>query len=1518
MLRRSTTLGCAALLALSLPAPAQDTQEERDRGFLTALIEDNLEAPGLSVRIDGFEGALSSEASLDALTVSDDAGPWLRLEDVVLDWNRSALFRGRLEVSALTAALIQMDRAPLPAEGVEALPDAGSSGLSIPDLPVAIEIGLIRADRIELGAPLLGQPLAMTLEARAQLADGSADVALIGERLDGVAGRFDIDAAFEAPDQRLTLDLSVVEEAGGIAATLLQLPGAPAISLTVAGAGPLDAFAADVALASEGQDRLSGQVTLDGVEAGQQLTVDLGGDLSPLLAPRYQPFFGTDTTLAAQALLLSEGGTRLEDLNISTEALSLTGAATIGADGWPSVLDIDGTIAAADGTPVVLPTADAPSVQSVRFAMRHDAAQSEDWALDLTVDTLRHPVVDVQRADVSARGQLQRDGGTVTGAVADLSLSGGGLVFADPALADAVGSEAEVSTKITWSPDAPIRLDNLRLRGPALAASGDLAIATDGSPLAITLDLAAQIVDLRRLAALTGQADLAGQADLSLSGGLGLGGAFDLTAEGRVADLRTGISQADGLLAGATDIAVTARRNETGTFLDQVTLDNPQLGIAGRATLLAEDAPARNQGNGGEAVLDVRLADGALLDPRLAGAVSAQLDLSEQAGIWSGTAALRAPQGVAMDVSGALTGPAPDVDLTLTVPDLEPFAPGVPGSARVRGRAFAREGVWSVDAALEGPYDLTAQIAGPVTGNRPEITYSARLPDASAAVPALASVPPLAGPVTLQGTLAQEGAAWVTDTRVTAPEDVTIRARGPVTGPAVKIDVAATVPRVEAFVPTVSGTLSLHGTLRQMGDDWAVTARATGPYEARATVDTILTETPLAVDFSLRLPRLADVAPGVPGGLDLSGRAVQEAFGWRATVEGTGPYDAALTATARLPEAGPEVTLSARVPNARAIAPQLSGPLTLGAQAQQRDGIWSVEADAAGPFGATVTANARLPETGAEVRAEANLPNAAALAPQLRGPLRVVAEAAQRQGVWRAEATANGPFGANLDLSGIVAGAPLDLRVDLAVPDIEPIAGDISGPLRVIGTVAQPGTDYRVDLRVDGPSGTRADVAGGIAPNGTLDLAVQGSAPLGLANAGLTGQRLSGTAAFDLTVAGAPSVDAVRGTIRTSDAAVSLPTLGNALDPIAATVTLGGGRAQVDARAELQTGGIVTISGPVALTAPFDADLRAQFGVILQDPRLYTAAVEGDLALTGPLTGGAVLSGLVSIEEAEIVVPSSGLTAIGDLPPVQHLYSPRPVRRSLALAGLRADGRRAETNGGGGGGASFGLDLVVRADGRIFVRGRGLDAELGGQLRVTGTTIAPVTAGAFELVRGRLDILEQRFNLDEGTISFQGDLTPYVRLVAITEADALTASIAVEGPADDIGVTFSSTPDVPQEEILAQIFFGRGLDQLSPLQALQLANSVAVLAGRGSGGLLDNLRGSAGLDDLDITTDAEGNTAVRAGKYVSDNVYTDIQVDGSGDATISLNLDLTPNLTVRGSAGANGESSLGIFFEKDY
>ena len=207
---------------------------------------------------------------------------------------------------------------------------------------------------------------------------------------------------------------------------------------------------------------------------------------------------------------------------------------------------------------------------------------------------------------------------------------------------------------------------------------------------------------------------------------------------------------------------------------------------------------------------------------------------------------------------------------------------------------------------------------------------------------------------------------------------------------------------------------------------------------------------------------------------------------------------------------------------------------------------------------------------------------------------------------------------------------------------------------------------------------------------------------------------------------------------------------------------------------------------------------------------------------------------------------------------------------------------------------------------------------MGGSFRITGTPRNVVPIGNLELIRGRVDLLGNRFDLTEGLVELQGSLVPVIRLVAETERDGITTRIIIDGEIRDPEITFESSPELPQEEVLSQLLFGRGLGNISPLQAAQLANAIAVLAGRGGDGIIGNLRESAGLDDLDLTTDDDGNIELRAGRYLSENLYTDVSVGESGTSTINLNLDITDSLRARGSVGSDGESSLGVFFERDY
>lgn len=508
-----------------------------------------------------------------------------------------------------------------------------------------------------------------------------------------------------------------------------------------------------------------------------------------------------------------------------------------------------------------------------------------------------------------------------------------------------------------------------------------------------------------------------------------------------------------------------------------------------------------------------------------------------------------------------------------------------------------------------------------------------------------------------------------------------------------------------------------------------------------------------------------------------------------------------------------------------------------------------------------------------------------------------------------------------LDGSGRVSSGNGSFAADLRLADIGLFTDVIRGPVTGRVTLDQPTEGpWTVAADVTGPAGIRARLSGDVGlPDNAVDLTANGSLPLSLANRALAPRSLDGTLNFDLTMTGQPGLPALSGRFQAGGGRASLPTLQTALEDVSIAGRLSNGRVAADISGRLATGGRLEAGANVTLTnASLPADITIEGrNLRLIDPTLYNALIDrADLRFGGALLGAGEVSGSISLGETEIRVPETGLGA-SSIPDITHLGETAPERQTRVAAGLI--GGSSGGGGGGGGASNIGLDITVTAPGRIFLRGRGLDAELGGTLRLLGSTANVVPAGRFDLVRGRLSILGTRLDLSDGSVTLQGGFDPFVRLLATSRAGGYTISINLVGPVSNPEIGFSSTPALPEDEVLAQLLFGRSVSSLSPVQLLQLADAAASLAGGSSnGGLLSNLRENLGLDDLDLQTDSEGGAALRAGRYISENVYTDLTINATGETDLSLNIDLTDSITARGSFSTDGASSLGVFFERDY
>jgi translocation and assembly module TamB len=243
------------------------------------------------------------------------------------------------------------------------------------------------------------------------------------------------------------------------------------------------------------------------------------------------------------------------------------------------------------------------------------------------------------------------------------------------------------------------------------------------------------------------------------------------------------------------------------------------------------------------------------------------------------------------------------------------------------------------------------------------------------------------------------------------------------------------------------------------------------------------------------------------------------------------------------------------------------------------------------------------------------------------------------------------------------------------------------------------------------------------------------------------------------------------------------------------------------------------------------------------------------------------------------------------------------------------------------------MNVTVNAPRQILVKGRGLDAELGGEIRIRGTSETPVVSGNFDLQRGTFTLGSSQLTFSYGTVTFNGEglkkkIDPTLDFVAQTQVLEVTATVKITGLADAPKIELSSTPDLPQDEIMARLLFGESAAQLSALQVVQIGAALAELGG-GGGGLnpLVKIQKSLGLDRLTVGSDTNPGTgansqtnngySVEAGRYVSSRVFVAVKESTTGTSQLAVDVDLTKHLKLQTRLGNGSTTTQGTTPEND-
>ena len=402
---------------------------------------------------------------------------------------------------------------------------------------------------------------------------------------------------------------------------------------------------------------------------------------------------------------------------------------------------------------------------------------------------------------------------------------------------------------------------------------------------------------------------------------------------------------------------------------------------------------------------------------------------------------------------------------------------------------------------------------------------------------------------------------------------------------------------------------------------------------------------------------------------------------------------------------------------------------------------------------------------------------------------------------------------------------------------------------------------------------------------------------------------LSGPVAIGADVAGTLEAPVIRGVVRATNARIESSTTGTVLSNVQATGRFGGSRLVIDRfAADAGKGGRVTGAGGFDFAARnglgIDLRLQAENAVMINRDDIG-ATVTGPLTFTSNGSGGVIAGDVVMNKSRYRLGQATAASAVPQLN-IREINLPEGGEEVAVPT------------------KPWTLAIKARAPNQVMVSGLGLSSEWSANLQIAGQPQNPAITGRATLIRGDYEFAGREFELARGVIRFDGGVpaNPALDIEANADSTGLNASIRVTGYALKPEIGFTSTPALPQDELLSRLLFGTSITNLSAPEALQLAAAVAALQDGGNGiNPINAVRRAAGLDRLRILPadpQTGQGTSIAAGKYVTRRLYAEIVTDGQGYSATQVEFQVTRWLSLLSSISTLGRQSANIRVSKDY
>ncbi|WP_019219215.1 translocation/assembly module TamB domain-containing protein [Bartonella florencae] len=1512
-----------------------------DHSWFVSLIESGLSSSNRQVRLYNVQGVLSSQTSINVITVSDKKGVWLKITNAKMDWNRLSLLRGRMDINQLSAEKITFLRKPQDNPFLISLLKAGK--ISLPKLPLAISINALTAQHVAFEGDLLGFSADASLKGNLILKNDNFDIDISAHRLDA-PGSFSILTKISDSNRTAKIDISVDEPQNGILANIFKFEKRPALNFTIKGDGTFDDLVIKLYSEVDHYPVLDGNVILANSAEGHSFSTKLVATLGSLMPSQYRSLFESDVTLRAEARITKEGIAHLDHMVLQSETMNFVTNAEITADGFLRRLFVDGKIALNKENGMIDPVSEAPMrLDNLSLKIDYGREGKQSWNGQLIIHHMRNKDIHIHDAIFDMGGvseNLDNAASRHVGIQVKGTLKGGKKN--NDALREDLSQTVHVHLDTDIFSTKPVLIHDFSITGQGVAAwlKGKMERFIFKGDLGFKMQTLTPV-------SLLSKKSLSGSADIKAKGTIGLiSGIFDLQLSGMADNVKIGVQSFDRFFKGNFTFSGGAAYDATNFILRHLNLKSQYANI--RADGYFSNKSTKMD-------FSAQLSDLTLLNPKITGALTIEstakgqnglIKLNTRANVAEAFLMGKKLQNTKFTVKTLVDNRLPVTSLTSSIKGEGTFAKKPlylsasfkdfdktrkfenidmrAGSAKITGDLSQKEGfiagVLHVDAddiselsALflqEGSGKVKGDFIFDEQNGKQKANLKAHIDRLSFAKNKIKKLKIEADIFDPFGMTQFEGV--INAENIQTPLMMVDRLNA-------KADVkeGQTVFTVQAMLPN-NTKAQLSGCVMAMKIPEGI--------KREVQIKTVDLK---QHNFHATLPRPSTIV------FDKDGMTVNElelsVNGGKIILLGNVKETLNLHF---IMDALP-VTLVKLWKSDFGVIGRLTGQVMIRGHFKKPDITYDIRGDrlthvsvqdnpimdftlsAAGKIvDQDLTLNAILTGTGTKGQAQG----------------RVSLDKGKLDLHINMRSLSAGLV--NSFIPGYILDGAMTGKVDIGGTMKDPSAHFEFSSQNLIAIMDRKFITYKgfmINARgsykkstfhiekviATGDKGLDLSINGPVSLNGLeAKLNVKGAIPFDFVDFLLAkrGAHVTGMAKIDTTLNGSLLKPQLTGNFSISNGSFFDSKTNLGLNNVTIEGTLNGDHLLIEkASASSSQGGLVSASGRISNDLQPDLVFHLDHANY-NDGSMILAILSGKMTMTGNFLDNLVIGGDIIVEKAEILVPDHFQnTKFLD---IKNKNLTKSIQKTLERADVKNTNKRNSITEE----SSLVMlsNLRITARNQFFVRGRGLDTELGGRINIAGPLHDVHPVGEFQMIRGRFDILSQRFNFDQGQASFSGNLNPTVYFVANKNSGDIRVTITVSGTIDDLNINFSSQPNLPQDEVLARLIFNRSLNELSPFQIAQLAAAAAELAGASNTSLLNSLRAKIGLDDLDVIVDEKGKTGLRIGRYIHNNVYLGFEAGSDGMTKGTINLDISRHLKAKGAIGNEKNSSVGIFYERDY